>query len=150
SGTSKVLGRLIHSADRIYLMLPTPQLVFNGALCAEPRGKLYAALSGKAHCTQAVHSAHFDDVIHWLTAAASASPNVRIIDMTDAVCPDTLCRSEMDGMLVFSDHGHMTATFARTLAPDLLATLAPENLPGLAGTERTGASSLAAEAKRAE
>ncbi|HET7267355.1 MAG TPA: acyltransferase family protein, partial [Oleiagrimonas sp.] len=115
SDTGKEIAHLADGADRIYMMLPTPELAFNGALCAQPRGELYAALASASHCTQPVHSARFDHVSSWLRHAASGFPNVRMIDMTSSVCPDSLCRSRLDGMLVFSDNGHMTATFARTL-----------------------------------
>lgn len=123
SGTKQVLDDLKGSVGRVYLMLPTPELSFNGRLCAEPRGRFYAALTGQSHCSENAHTAQFDNVTRWLIAAATPFTNVQIVDMTNQVCPGALCRSEIDGKIVFSDAGHMTATFARTLAPALLEAL---------------------------
>jgi peptidoglycan/LPS O-acetylase OafA/YrhL len=119
SGTQHVLGDLARSTGRIYLIRPTPELAFNGRLCAEPRGRVYNALVSASRCTGRAHTAHFDDVGRWLDVAAAPFGNVRMVDMTSAVCPGGICRSILKDKIVFSDSGHMTATFARTLAPDL-------------------------------
>ena len=123
AGTRQVLSALANSTRRIYLMRPTPELPVNGPLCLEPRGWPYAALVSKSHCTGNVHSARFDNVGRWLQVAAASLPDVQLVDMTSSVCPGGVCRAELDGRIVFLDEGHITATFARTLAPALAAAL---------------------------
>lgn len=121
-GTQQAL-RALAAVRRIYLMAPTPELPFDGRLCPEPRSRLYDALVGKSHCTAHSYTRHFDDIREWLRVAAAPFGNVQMVDMTNSVCPGGVCHSELDGKLVFSDAGHMTATFARTLAPALAKAL---------------------------
>lgn len=122
TGTQQAL-RALGPAKRVYLMVPTPELPFDGRLCPEPRSRLYDMLVGKSHCAANSRTKRLDDVRAWLKIAAAPFPNVHMVDMTDNVCPGGTCRSELDGRLVFSDAGHMTATFARTLAPALAKAL---------------------------
>lgn len=45
--------------------------------------------------------------------------NVALIDMTEYVCPDGQCPAVIGNVLVYRDDAHLTATYARTLAPML-------------------------------
>jgi peptidoglycan/LPS O-acetylase OafA/YrhL len=49
--------------------------------------------------------------------AAQNSPYAHLIDITDEICPSDLCRAVIGNALVYRDKTHLTATFARTLAP---------------------------------
>jgi peptidoglycan/LPS O-acetylase OafA/YrhL len=49
--------------------------------------------------------------------AARAAPETSIIDVTPEICPGGLCRAVIGNALVYRDKSHLTATFARTLAP---------------------------------
>ncbi len=51
--------------------------------------------------------------------AARASPGTHLIDINGEICPDNLCRAVIGNALVFRDKSHLTATFARTLAPGI-------------------------------
>lgn len=55
-------------------------------------------------------------------AEAHPSPLVRVLDLTDRFCRDETCYSTVGGLIVDFDGGHMSAWYARTLAP----ALAPE------------------------
>lgn len=55
-------------------------------------------------------------------AEAHPSPLVRVLDLTDWFCRDETCYSTVGGLIVYFDGGHMSASYARTLAP----ALAPE------------------------
>jgi len=123
AGTRHVLSALAESTHQIYLMRPTPELPVDGPLCLEPRGRLYGALVSKSHCTGSAHTARSDNVGSWLQASVRSFRNVQFVDMTNSVCPADVCRAELDGRIVFLDEGHMTATFARTLAPALSVAL---------------------------
>ena len=52
-----------------------------------------------------------------LAAAADGSGKVGMLDVTDLLCDDSSCHAVIGGVIVYFDHGHMTATFARSLAP---------------------------------
>ena len=43
--------------------------------------------------------------------------NVTLLDLTDAICNESVCPMIKDGIVVFQDPDHLTATFSRTLAP---------------------------------
>lgn len=124
SGTRAILKQLSADAQRVYLMRPTPILPFNGLACLAPRSWLYRWLKA-AKCTSPAHSPRFNRVYAWLQDAARPFPDVKLIDMTGAVCPHDQCRAQINGMIVFRDNQHMTATFAKSLAPELAKRLAP-------------------------
>ena len=42
-----------------------------------------------------------------------------LVDINREICPDNLCRAVIGNALVYRDKSHLTATFARTLAPAL-------------------------------
>lgn len=52
-------------------------------------------------------------------AAAAAFPNVHPIDLTDAVCGPVVCRVVEGNVLVYHDEHHLSATYSRTIAPEL-------------------------------
>ena len=51
--------------------------------------------------------------------AARAAPETSLIDVTPEICPSGLCRAVIGNALVYRDKSHLTATFARTLAPGI-------------------------------
>jgi peptidoglycan/LPS O-acetylase OafA/YrhL len=52
-------------------------------------------------------------------AAADTTGLVSAAEVTDVLCDDALCRPVVGGLIAYFDHGHLTATFARTLAPEV-------------------------------
>ena len=57
--------------------------------------------------------------------AAAEQSGVPLIDLDDYVCPGTSCPAIIGGVLVWRDAHHLTATYARTLAPRLADELVP-------------------------
>jgi hypothetical protein len=57
-----------------------------------------------------------DGVVIRETAAAKAA-NGSMLNLTGKICHGFPCRVVTDGMLMFRDSHHLTATFARSLAP---------------------------------
>ena len=51
--------------------------------------------------------------------AARAAPGGHLIDINGEICPGGLCRAVIGNALVYRDKSHLTATFARTLAPGI-------------------------------
>ncbi|MBP1704381.1 MAG: acyltransferase 3 [Chloroflexi bacterium] len=56
--------------------------------------------------------------------AAAREAGARLVDLTRAVCPSDPCPAVVRGMIVLRDNHHLTATFARSLAPALDRALA--------------------------
>lgn len=50
---------------------------------------------------------------------AAAFPNMRLLDLTDSVCGPEICRVVEGNVLVYHDEHHLSASYARTLAPEL-------------------------------
>ena len=51
--------------------------------------------------------------------AARAAPGGHLIDINGEICPGGLCRAVIGNALVYRDKSHLSATFARTLAPGI-------------------------------
>ncbi|MFD7841931.1 acyltransferase family protein [Nocardia sp. NPDC059764] len=56
---------------------------------------------------------------------ASAFPNMHLIDPNDAVCEPVVCAVVEGNILVYHDEHHLTASYARSLAPELGRELRP-------------------------
>ncbi|MBZ9795142.1 acyltransferase family protein [Mesorhizobium sp. ES1-4] len=54
-----------------------------------------------------------------LALAAGPLPNVRVVDMNDALCGRQTCAAVVGNIIVWRDYHHMTATYALALAPYL-------------------------------
>jgi hypothetical protein len=59
-----------------------------------------------------------------ISLAAAEVPGIRLIDMTDAICAPDECAPVVGNVLVWRDKHHLTATYARTIAPMLSARFA--------------------------
>lgn len=49
----------------------------------------------------------------------------RVIDLTDGICLPKWCPSVVGNVIVYRDYAHLTATYARSLAPWMMDALAP-------------------------
>lgn len=122
-GTARVLDVISPAARKLYVLRSTPQLPFDGPACLAPRSWLYAQLSSRSGCSSVVTSRHGEEVYDWLKVAASRFDNVSVIDMTDDICPGGTCRAEQQGIVVFRDSQHLSASFAKSLSGALDARL---------------------------
>jgi peptidoglycan/LPS O-acetylase OafA/YrhL len=57
--------------------------------------------------------------------AASHFSTVRIVDFTDELCSGSVCPPVIGGQVVYRDNNHLTASFARTLAPAFALRVVP-------------------------
>jgi hypothetical protein len=57
--------------------------------------------------------------------AASRFSTVRIVDFTDELCSGSVCPPVIGGQVVYRDNNHLTASFARTLAPAFALRVVP-------------------------
>ena len=51
--------------------------------------------------------------------AAEKAPGAHLVDVTSEICPGEVCRAVIGNALVYRDRSHLSATFARTLAPGI-------------------------------
>ena len=122
NGTARILSRIAPAAGRIHILRGTPVLPFDGPDCLAPRGALWDHIA-HASCTTPAHDPHSNAVFRALQASASGFNNVRIVDMTNAICPSGTCSAQRDGNLTYRDGRHLTASFVASLAPALAVEL---------------------------
>jgi hypothetical protein len=60
-----------------------------------------------------------------IESVAAKQADVPTVDLRQWVCVGDPCPAVVNGMVVYRDHHHLTATFSRSLAPALDALLAP-------------------------
>jgi peptidoglycan/LPS O-acetylase OafA/YrhL len=90
-----------------------PRLPYQGAECVEA-GQTEECASPVSASQEEVDPATLVDL----------PPNVTLMDLTDHVCPGGSCDAVVGNILVFWDHSHVTATYARTLGPVMEEALA--------------------------
>ncbi|MFB7879082.1 acyltransferase family protein [Nocardia sp. NPDC056064] len=59
------------------------------------------------------------DAVDPAAEPAAGYPNVHLLDLTDAVCRPQRCRVVEGNVLIYRDEHHLTASYARSLAPEL-------------------------------
>jgi hypothetical protein len=65
------------------------------------------------------HAIAFARNLGAIERAATKASGAALVDLTARVCRADPCPVVVDGMIVFRDVRHLTATFSRSLAPDL-------------------------------
>ncbi|MBS0200385.1 MAG: acyltransferase [Proteobacteria bacterium] len=124
-GTAKVLGEVSPVSGRVFLLVDTPKLSFDGPDCLMAHALRPEWLTGFRPCSTPSLSPQAAQVIHWLEAAAGRFPNVTVLDMTDGICPAGLCRAKQGDIVVYRDYQHLTGSFAATLAQPMSERLFP-------------------------
>jgi hypothetical protein len=100
---------------RIVAVRDTPWMKFWVPECLEMKGH------DSEECTQqtaAVYSA-----IDPVTRVVDPPEHVRFIDMSEYFCDEEKCSGVIGNVIVYRDDSHITATYARSLAPMLLRKL---------------------------
>jgi hypothetical protein len=65
------------------------------------------------------HKTAFTDRLGAVEKVAAEVSGAGLIDLTGRICVEDPCPVVVNGMIVFRDAGHLTATFSRSLAPAL-------------------------------
>ncbi|RCS29027.1 acyltransferase [Rhodanobacter denitrificans] len=118
-GTARLLKVISGSVDHIYILRGTPHLPFDGPNCLASKNWLPWLRFRQGTCQAPAFSKSDNDVYQWLQEAGSRFDNVSVLDLNGAICPNGMCHAEQDGMVVFRDSQHMTATFTGSLGKEL-------------------------------
>jgi len=128
-GTRRVLKAISPASGHVFLIRGTPELPFDGPGCLSRKNWL-PQLHVWSNACHAPASSHRDDLVdEWLKQASSSFDNVTSVDMSDAVCPNGECEAERDGMVVYRDAQHLTATFVRSIAQEFEQQVASAHFP---------------------
>jgi hypothetical protein len=125
AGTSRILARVAPAAGQVVLLTGTPRLSFNGPSCLEDPWRFsFRLIDGERECEEARKDERPDHVSTWLRAATDGYRNVQLLDLNDLVCPDRRCAAATpEGVVVFRDDDHLTASFTEFLVPAVRARL---------------------------
>ena len=120
-GTTRILERVAPSAGRVALIAGTPALSFDGPSCLEDPWRFSFRLNhGERECEEAQVGTKPDEVAQYLRQAALEFANVNVLDFGDLVCPDQRCAAQTpNGIVVYRDGQHVTASFVLSLVPEL-------------------------------
>jgi peptidoglycan/LPS O-acetylase OafA/YrhL len=127
-GYSAVLRRLSHAGLRVIVIRDVPR-------SKEPYGNDCLERSGEHECATPRPLA-LDEEMPDIVAARSVQ-NIGVLDLTDRFCSRNACSVVRDGIIVYRDDHHLTASFSLTLAPEFQRVLldAKERMNGLADAE---------------
>jgi len=109
---------LILSGISVVAIRDTPHVGINIPSCLSKFG-----LSGE-NCTKERGRAMYNNRNDPLVLASQRATGVNLVDMTNYICDKDFCRASKNGIVIWRDSNHMTASFARTLAVDLYKELA--------------------------
>jgi peptidoglycan/LPS O-acetylase OafA/YrhL len=118
-GTTRVLQRVAPSVGHVVLIAGTPHLSFDGPSCLEDPWRFsFRLINGDRECEEAMTETRSDVVANYLRQSASGFVNVGVVELGGLVCPDGRCAAQTtDGVVIFRDEKHITASFARSLVP---------------------------------
>jgi peptidoglycan/LPS O-acetylase OafA/YrhL len=128
-GTERVLAKLAPVAGKVFIIMGTPGLGFDGPSCLAGRDWRPGFMSTEIDCSRSVNPRHQVLVQNWLTRAAARFDNISVLDLNSLVCPHNRCYAEQNRTIVFRDGQHLTAGFATTLGNALAQRIATDD-PG--------------------
>jgi hypothetical protein len=115
-GTTQVLDAMrAGTSGAIYLVQSPPTLPFDGPACLSRERWRPDFLSRPQRCIAVAADLHRREVHAWIAQAAAGHDNVHLVNMDDLICPAGQCSAERDGMVIFRDNQHVTASFAASL-----------------------------------
>ena len=114
-GLRRTYARLTGAGIRTMAMRGTPRTWFDVPQCLSRRE---AGLPLARPCVYERSAALTAEAAQSQDRAARGLP-ITFIDMNDQICPTERCGVVRNGIVMFSDDNHLTASFSRSLAPAL-------------------------------
>ena len=133
-GAEGILTRLGSASRHVVILEDTPWPDFDVPKCLARREWRPVLLDGGS-CEITLHGDERARVFGELRQVAAGFSNVSLVDLTSVICPGSPCPPERDGILVYRDSHHLSATFAASLAEPLakrIARAAGSSPPGVA------------------
>ena len=119
SGIERRIEAIVDAGSQVLLVRDNPRFDFDMYRCWE-------AEVDESDCEVPV-----SDVLAEQNPASALAQDgsVYALDLSEYVCPDGMCTPVVGNVAVFLDDNHLTATYARTLAPAAVAAL--REMPGI-------------------
>lgn len=124
AGLARTYGRIASRGIPVVALRSTPLLPFDAPSClsqAAARGRSGRALADACRYDRdaALHgTARLAQTAAVHDAARRGLP-VTYVEMSDRVCPTSMCSVVQRGVVAFTDDNHLAASFTRALAPEL-------------------------------
>jgi peptidoglycan/LPS O-acetylase OafA/YrhL len=119
-GLRRSYARLSAAGIPVATIRGTPRTWFDVPACLSRRA---AGLPFAGDCTYERRRA-LSPVAAAAQTRAARGLRVRVVDLNDRICATPRCDVQRDGLILFTDDNHLTASFTRSLAPVLGARLA--------------------------
>jgi hypothetical protein len=118
-GSSRIMDRLSRVAAHVIVIPGTPRLSFDGPSCIEdPYRFSFRLIGGGRECEETESDSLRVEVTSYLADVAKKFSNIVLLDLSDLICPGGKCAAQSaNGIVVFRDEMHITATFAESLIP---------------------------------
>jgi hypothetical protein len=114
-GLRRTYSRFDKAGIPVIVIRGTPRVPFNVPTClSRKQDHLFMA----TECTYKLDRA-FIARARQAQDVAARGLNVKFVDMMDQVCSGATCATTRGGLVMFTDDNHLTASFARSLAPML-------------------------------
>ena len=102
---------------RVILVGPLPSPGFDVARCLERRANRKLILGAHSDCSiTTADLALRRDAVHKLLDDVHTETGVPLIRLSDALCSASTCRTEIDGVPLYRDQGHLSHDGSRALA----------------------------------
>ena len=124
-GLERTLDILRSSVGTVFVLNDTPRPNFGVPACLSRNvwRQPNAAFREKEVCTFELGDDLQIAISDVERSTAAKFENARFIDLNDNICGEGLCPVQRDGVIVYRDSNHLTASFARSLAPALAEVL---------------------------
>jgi peptidoglycan/LPS O-acetylase OafA/YrhL len=117
NGIDAIVKSLAESSKRVLILRDTPGADFDIPSClARRQWRPFFVPSSSCEFSSTTKSA----VYELQRSAASRYKNVLAADMSLSICPSGTCTGLREGLVMYRDSDHLTASFAKTLENDLL------------------------------
>ncbi|CAN5460388.1 acyltransferase family protein [soil metagenome] len=113
SGLRKTYERLAATGIPVVVIRGTPRTWFDVPGCLSRRA---AKLPMARECTYGLAGSGSPVARRAQNDAARGLP-IRFVDMNDAICSAARCAAMRNGVVVFTDDNHLTASFSKSVAP---------------------------------
>ena len=112
-GLRKTYERLAETGIPVVVIRGTPRTWFDVPACLSRRA---AHLPMATDCTYGRSQSLSPVALRAQNDAARGLP-IRFVDINDAICSAAMCAPVRNGVVVFTDDNHLTASFSRSVAP---------------------------------
>tara|TARA_R110001592_G_scaffold363036_1_gene679386 strand:- start:1985 stop:3982 length:1998 start_codon:yes stop_codon:yes gene_type:complete len=120
-GTKSVIAKLSAASGNVVIFPGTPALSFDGPSCIREPYRFTKRLHDSEYmCEEKLASSASKDVAGYLEQAVRGISNAHILNLNNLVCPGQRCAARTrEGVTVYSDNIHLTASFVLTMKPEI-------------------------------